>query len=166
MDRERLLRMMRSERFEWDELLSKVPDYSITLPPPGYRHSPKDVIVHIAAYEGWVAERITAARAGRTTDLDVDRDGWRRYNDTLWGILLRRTVQEAREGAQRAFNEVVEAVDSLGDEDLVSRTPLVASLDVRWLGDGPLWQAIASDTFEHYRQHAALIEAAVSGTML
>ena len=82
-----LLERMRAGRDEWDALIARIPETTLTAPVLTGGWSVKNLVAHVAAYEKWTASQIQAANEDRTpTDMELygveemppDPEGWER----------------------------------------------------------------------------------------
>lgn len=160
MTRDEVLHLLRSTRAEFDARVHAIPLASLEAVPAGFRHSPKDVIAHVSAYERLVVERLQAARRGEQTAFDRDRDGWEEFNARVWREAAELHSQTVLAESSRVFAELLDEVSQLTDEELTSVAGVTASIDPAWLDGHALWELIGLDCFEHYPMHFDALEAA------
>jgi hypothetical protein len=154
-----LLERMRAGREEWDALIAQIPDSARTEPALAGGWSVKDLIAHVAAYENWTAAQIRAANEGRApTDRELygveempdDPEGWDldRQNAAIYARYKEMPLAEVMTFSSQAFADLVAAVESVAEEDLV-RAGAQA-----WTGDATLVEIIPGQCYDHYTQHA------------
>lgn len=160
MTRDEVLERLRSERAVFDAKVERVPRDAFESAPEGHAHSPKDVVVHVTAYEEPIIERLRAAERGETTALCRDRDGWERFNESVWERAMAISSEEALAHARGVFAELVAAAERLTDADLAGESELASHIDQAWLEDRPLWQLVAIDGFDHYPDHYEVLDVA------
>lgn len=160
MNVDEVLARLRDERARFDALVAHIPANHLDVHPPGRRHSPKQVIAHIAAYEELIVERLRAARRGETTEFDRDRAGWEQFNERVWAESQTVATQQVLERAARVFDELIEEVSALSEADLSGATEFVSHLDPGWLQGRTLAELLAIDGFDHYPMHREDLEAA------
>lgn len=129
----------------WDRLqalISRVGDARMTEPSLDAGWSVKDVLAHIALWEGICARWLEAAARGETQERpevkDVDGTNARGL-ERAKARALTEVVNESRTRHAR----IVAAVEALSDEELAS--------DKRF--GWPVWQMTDSNTADHYGEH-------------
>ncbi len=153
-----LLHRLREARLSWDNLVATVPDEIATGPNLPDGSSVKDLLAHVAAYERWTAAQIRAANEGREPtamelygreELPGEADGWNtdQINDAIREQYRDLSLAEAREFAGTAFNDLVEALEAMPEEELLH--PGGQS----WVGEENLLAAIPGQSYEHYAMH-------------
>src|SRR5262245_5088367 len=126
-----LLERMRDGRAYWDELITQLPASAVTEPalPGGW--SVKDLMAHVAAYENWTAAQIRAANERREpTNLGLygvaeapdESEGWDldRQNAAIYAQYAATPLAEVRAFAERAFNDLLAAVEAVPEADLTT----------------------------------------------
>ncbi|GAB4208080.1 MAG: hypothetical protein OHK0022_37170 [Roseiflexaceae bacterium] len=144
MNHATLLAKLRAERATFDGLLDQIdPAYMLT---PGAEGtwSVKDIVVHISWYDQQVAKVVSQRTldASPMWNLSVDE-----RNAVMIDASRNHTLEEVLAGARATFLLMLEEVSKLSEEDLQ---------DPQRLGMPPEWipgQAIAFNTYRHYRQH-------------
>lgn len=159
MTKRRLLETMRAERERWEEALFAIGERRMTCPGLAGDWSARDVVAHTTAYERWLVSWLEALARGETPALSP-------LDDT---DVARR--ERAAHEATRAFpldlvlgdswltwERLSLAVERISEDDLAdaSRAPLFVRR--RWGAATALWQAIASLTYERYREHIAAFQ--------
>jgi hypothetical protein len=163
MKRDEVLRMLHEARAGFDQRVSAIPRRALSTPAPGRVHSPAETLVHVAAYEELIVDRLRKARLGATTAFDRDRVGWEEFNERIWGQAAGIPTNDALTRAGESFKELIAEVSALSDDELESDEGVTLALDPAWLQGRALWELIAIDGFEHYPMHyEALEEAAVA----
>lgn len=147
-------------RAEFDALVAAVPRERLEVATPGGAHSPKDIVVHITAYEDLIVRRLRASRAGETTAFDRDRDSWEAFNERIWAEAAAVSVDEALARAREVFAALLEEVAALSDEEIAAPTKATAALDPGWLEGREVWELIGIDAFDHYPMHFDALAAA------
>jgi hypothetical protein len=156
--REELLHHLREERLAFDNLVATVPEGVAIEPNLPDGSSVKDLLAHIAAYERWTAAQMRAANEGRApTDMELygqeslppEAQDW---DTDLINAAIREQYQdltyaEAREFAGSAFNELVEAIESTSEDDLLR------SGAQSWVQEANLMAAIPDQSYVHYAMH-------------
>jgi hypothetical protein len=153
MTRDELLTWLLETRREFDQLVAAVPKERLDKAIPGKKHSAKDVIYHVVAYEDLIVQRLKAAQDGETTEFDRDRAGWEDFNDRIWTEAAEADVPTALARSYRVFRELIEQVRVLQESELNDGDGITRLVDSAWLDGRPLWEVIGIDSFEHYPMH-------------
>lgn len=162
MTRDQVLARLEGARAGFDERLAAIPVERLTEPVPGSPHSVRDILVHVAAYDQLIVERLMSARHGATTQFDRDRLGWEAFNDRIWREAAGVSPVQALSRARDTFAALLHEVGKLSDEEINGRVGSTAALDPAWLGDRAPWELIAIDAYEHYPMHYAALDAAAA----
>jgi hypothetical protein len=164
MTRDELLRWLLETRSEFNQLVSAIPRDKLDRPiRHGKKRSARDVIYHVVAYEELIVQRLRSAQDGETTAFDRDRDGWESFNDRVWIEATNTDVNTVLARSQRVFNDLIEQVRVLQEDELNDGRGIVKYLDPAWLNGRPLWEVIGIDSFEHYPMHFGDLKAAGEG---
>lgn len=118
--------------------------------------SVKDVLSHITWWEQWMIQKLgTAARGETGLSLRRPDEDWEaaleRVNGEIFAANRNSPLAEVREVFDRSFQAAVEVVTALSEHDIFDPQGLGGRLD-----EAPL-HMIASDTYEHYAEHSAMI---------
>jgi hypothetical protein len=151
---------MRSSREEWEETLFAIGEERMLCPGVVGEWSARDVVAHTAAYERWMLEQLDAAVSGvppRPSVLD-DEDCARRERvaHTLTaGFPLDLTLGDS----WLTWEKLNLAVERLPEPALADPCLAPSFVKRRWGSEATLGQAIASVTYEHYREHLPAFHA-------
>lgn len=162
MTHDELLRWLLETRREFDELIAAIPRDNLEKPIPGKRHSARDVIFHVTAYEDLIVQRLRKAQLGETTAFDRDRDGWENFNDRVWGEAQQVDPPTALARSHRVFRELIEQVRVLQEDEINGDAGIVSAIDPAWLDGHRLYEVIGIDSFEHYPMHFEDLRKAVT----
>lgn len=145
MTKDELLKRIRESRGRWDEALAGLDDIQLLQPGFAGKWTAKDVIAHIAWHE---REMIGVSRA-RTL---AGSEWWSRStderNEAIFQANRERPLDEVRGEAAQVYAELLGALQTLSDEELVDAGRF-ANMPADWLP----WQVIAGNTYEHYEDH-------------
>jgi hypothetical protein len=153
-----LLDSMRTARREWDQILREIDESRMTQPLLHGGWSIKDTIGHVAYYERWLQGWLEAAVRGQVTlashrdSLDVDA-----RNAIIWGENRSRSLQEILRESKFVFDRLFQIVQVLPEADLMAPYAFDRYVIPFWGRSMPLWECIADDSYDHYREHAANI---------
>ena len=162
MTKDRFLSTLRSERANWEMLLSEVDGSRMTQPGVAGEWSLKDVIAHVAVYEEWVSSVLEELMRGETKTLesaqpeDIDME---KRNARFFKENQHRPLQEVLAFSDEAYQHLLVVVQSLPEEELLTASPSFKPMLPAYWPDEPLWETIAGDSYEHYHHHIPDIRA-------
>ena len=158
MSKADLIRAMQSARAEWESVLAIVGEDRMTLPVLHGGWSVKDTIGHVAYYERWLQDWLEAAVRGQVTVashrdlLDVDA-----RNAIIRGENKDRPLNEILDESRYVFDRLLQIVQLLPESDLMTPYAYDRYVIPFWDKSMALWECIAGDSYEHYREHTANI---------
>lgn len=150
MSKTRILELIQSGRKALQETLEGMSAAQMTEPGVESDWSVKDILVHIAVWEGmmvgWVEESLRGEipdrpPPGKTWD---DLDG---LNAQIYVDNKDKALDEVRWDFQASHQRALRMVQAMPEEDL---------LDPRrfeWLQGDPMWHLVAANTWWHYKEH-------------
>jgi hypothetical protein len=145
MTKDELLTRIGEARGRWDAALAGLDDAQLLQPGFAGQWTAKDVIAHIAWHE---REMIGVCRT-RTL---AGSEWWSLSTDERNGAIFQanreRPLDEVRGEAAQVYAELLGALQTLSDEELVDAGRF-ADMPADWLP----WQVIAGNTYEHYEDH-------------
>jgi uncharacterized damage-inducible protein DinB len=163
-NRSKLLDRLREEREGWDTLLAQLSEEQQTLPRTLDLWSVKDLIAHVAYYEGRAARRIMNTRAGQPeSPMDATFDAL--SDDERNRCIFQQTHAESlvvvRQRAQAEFERLLEATALMDDADLAGTSALGNALRRSWGLDETPSASIESEAWGHYADHRPALDALV-----
>lgn len=157
MNRAEFLQELTGKRAEWDGVLAQIPQELMTV--PGVNEagwSVKDIVAHVAWYENEAAH-ILRSHALASESAENDRI-WElpinERNSAIYEQNRNLTLSDALVMGQDAFRAFLHEAQKLSEEDL-SDPARYKDMPADWTP----WEVVASNTFEHYPDHAAEIRA-------
>ncbi|MBO0783772.1 MAG: maleylpyruvate isomerase N-terminal domain-containing protein [Ktedonobacteraceae bacterium] len=164
MDKQTFLDTLHGERAQWDAQVAQVSEKQMTQPGFAGEWSLKDVIAHIAVYEEWAANEIQRALRGEQPEWDpklteVSND---ERNARLYEQQRGRSLSDTLAFSRRTYQQLVEAIQALSDEEFKSTDGLGGRLHPFWAGR-PLWKGLVGNAYEHYQEHTPDLKAWLSG---
>jgi hypothetical protein len=154
MNKAEFLDIMRSERAQWETLLSEVGMTRMELPGAAGEWSVKDIVAHITAYEQGLVEWLSAASCGETVEFPVlDHPDLDYCNQLIYSVNRSRSLQDVLKESEEVFQELNRIVTSLSEEELLDPDKTAWFVVHRWKEARPLWRCIADDSYNHYKQH-------------
>ncbi len=149
----RLLVMAEAERIYFANVLAQVDEARLEEPGITGDWSVKDVVVHITAWEGlmaqWLAEAVRGVTPDRPrSDADIDR-----MNAEIFAAGRAKSPADVLADFQAGAEKMVTAVRAVPEADLFDPNRFA------WRNGTPLWHLIGGNTFWHYPEHADAILA-------
>jgi hypothetical protein len=153
--RSELLRRLRESRTRLDAALAKLPPVRRVEPGVLGTWSVKDILTHIIAHEQRALQELQYALRGER--LEIDHGAGDAFNAQAVADSRALAYEEVRARWDRSFQQIVAAVESLAEDAFAPASRVTAALDDSIDG------ALANNTYEHYAEHMAHIEAWLDG---
>ena len=136
---------LQQKRAAWEALLAQLDEQRMLQSGIEGTWSVKDLIAHISWYEREMVPviRLRVFTGSEWWELPVDA-----RNEMIYQQSRQRPLQEIVEEGQRSYTELLEAVQSLNDEDL-NNPHRFRDMPEDWVP----WQIFAGNSFEHYQEH-------------
>lgn len=160
MTKAEILARMRDEPGRWDDLLKQIPREKMFAPVIYDGWTIKDTIGHLAYYEGWLLNWLEAACHGNVKVatlqdlLSVDE-----RNALVWAANKDRDLDELILESRQMADRLYQMVKTLPERELLKAHAFDRYILPFWGDTRPLWRCIASDSFEHYREHTLAVQA-------
>ena len=152
--RQELIGTLENAKAEVEALLTEAGETRLTTPGVTGPWSIKDLLAHMAAWEGRVVAWAEGIQEGRKptpapwpTGLDEDQE-----NAIIFEGNRERSLQDVLEGWRQTHRKVIDAVRTMSEDELFVQK-------IEWLGDVPFADAIAGNSYEHQLEHADQIRA-------
>jgi hypothetical protein len=161
VNKAQLLEKMAHGHAAMDKLLSSMDERQMLQPGVYGEMSVKDVLAHIAAWEGMEAGWIRASLNGEQVlrfapgfvlgegDDNAAMDG---LNEQIFKQNKNKTLVQVLSDLQAAQRQLTETVEALLEGDLTD----IHRFD--WWDGEPIWTSIAGNSYEHYQEHIELIQ--------
>ena len=140
----------------FEKFLSPLTQEQLLTPGVNGIWSVKDNIAHIVAWHQRSLGYLSAAAQKRAPDHlpeGLDEGGIDRVNERFYQEYKDRPLNEVLQAFRTSYIEVVGAVQALSEEDLFDPTRFA------WMKGTPLWRIVSGNTYEHYQEHADIIQA-------
>jgi len=145
MDKATFINTLEQSRAEWEALLAQVDEERMLQPGAAGKWSVKDVIAHVT----WGEREIVPIMR---THVLAGSELWNLSDDERNEIVYQqnrdRPLQEILQEEQQAYADLLEAAQTLSDEDLNDPHRFKQMLE-EWVP----WQIIAGCSFKHYQDH-------------
>ena len=154
MTKARFLEIMRTERAQWEALLSEVVSARMTQAGVEGEWSVKDIVAHVTAYERWLVQWLETVSRGELPEPsplenpDVDQ-----RNALIYAENHHRSLSDVLKESRQVSRQLLERVNALGEDDLTDARRTEWFVIPYWKESRPLWQCLAGDSYRHYRQH-------------
>ena len=160
MDKRSFLEQLEAERSRWKELLARAGEDRMSLPGVEGKWTLKDIVAHVTAYERGLVEWLEAAAAGELAEFPLlDHPDLDYRNVQIYLASRDLSVQEVLDASERVFDRLLELVGELPEQELTDAARSEWYDRPRWKQARELEECIADDSFRHYGQHRAGIEA-------
>lgn len=156
MDKSQLLQKMETGRAEFDALLAQLSDKQMLETALDGGRSVKDILSHIAVWQWRCARWFEISLRGEVPQRPEPGVTWQQMDDLNERDFLRArsdSLQEAWDEYHRSYLQLFDVVNSMPEEDFG-----ITHRFSWWEGE-PISQVIASNSFEHYEEHAEQIQA-------
>ncbi len=162
MDKARLLAHMQQEHAALEALLNTLDAARVTQPGVYGALSVKDVLAHIAAWQGMEVGWLQTSLRGEPVVRFAP--GYELTNDDGDAVTDRLNAHVFEENRDKPFATVLAALRT-GHTGLIEVVQTMTEDDLRaaqrfdWWDGEPIWTSIAGNSYEHVREHRALIES-------
>lgn len=153
------LARMRSRRERWNALLDRIEDHAMESAGVAGDWSARDIVAHVTAYERGLVEWLQAALSGTVKTFEVlDHPDVDFRNARILEEYEGQSWKEVEAEASRVFNQLMELLATISEEELSDRERVEWYVVPRWGRRRALWECIADDSYRHYEQHSEGIE--------
>jgi uncharacterized protein DUF1706 len=155
-----LLDTMQAERQEWEETLFAIGEERMLRPGLEGDWSARDVVAHATAYERWLLEWLEAMARGEAPRPSVlDDTDMRRRDQAAHKLTLAFPLDLVLGDSWLTFERLSLVVERLPERDLADAERAPQFVRQHWGAGTSLGEAIASLTYEHYREHLPAMRA-------
>ena len=154
MDKATLLDNMSAGHEMLEKVLSPLNEAQMTATGVNGDWSIKDVLVHLTAWQQRLLADMQAATRGEEaaiSTVDITGEEMDRLNEQFYQENKARQVNEVLSDFQSTHTNLLAAVQAMTGEDLTDPHRFA------WTDGKPLWQFIASETYEHILEHIGAI---------
>lgn len=150
-----LLARMRKGYADFEALLGPLSDTQLTTPGVNGEWSIKDMLAHLATWQARAAQILEAASRNEKPELDPpiqNDEDMNRFNDERFIANRSLPLDQAWWDFRASYQRFLRAVEVLSEEDLFNAGRFA------WMKGNALGELVAGDSFEHYDEHAPMIE--------
>jgi hypothetical protein len=150
-----LLNKLREKRAEWDAAVAQVASDRMTQAGAQGEWAAKDIVMHLAYYERWMADRMHEQLRGENyipTELDMMHFDAR--NEIVFQRNRGRALEDVMAESRRAFQDILSAVEAHTEAFLFQPHQFEGA-------PGPVIIAdmLRSEVYDHYAQHIPYLNA-------
>ena len=150
----RLLSIMQAERAGWEALLAQVGEGRMATPGVEGQWSVKDIVAHLTWYDRTFVEGTqTVMRGEPFVRTGLRALGMDERNERIAAESRHRPLRDVLADSRQAFDQVLAVMRACPD-DVLNDGPRFGLPD-----DVPPWVLVATNTYEHYREHGRAIRA-------
>ena len=152
MNKSDVLFHLEADREAFLEILENIPQEHWNSPGVVGEWSIKDILFHLSRWEAELIKLLWELHLGqKPTTLEFTQKDVDKTNKDFYLELRFRSLERVLEDFHAVRNQTILRVEAFTDKDLndTKRFP--------WLKERPLWEWIASDSFEHEMEHAPQI---------
>jgi hypothetical protein len=150
-----LVQTMQTSYTAFEQLLTTLDETQLTTPGVNGDWSVKDILAHIAAWHTHCALSLEAVGRGEEPDdsqLVNSEEEMHRFNADTFAAKRAVPLDQIWHDLRTSYQRLQTVVEALNESDLFEPQRFA------WLEGHPLWRMVAGDTFEHYPEHALMIE--------
>jgi len=154
-----LLALLQAEWQLLQAVLSGLTAEQWTAPDLENAWSVKDVVAHVAAWEGRMLAWLDESFQGNTPERPAPGMTWEdldRLNQLTFEENRQASLERVRQSADAVHSEVEQIVGRMSDLDLFDGARFA------WRAGDPMWHMVAANTWWHYREHREQIESRLS----
>lgn len=138
-----------------ETILAQLTEEQMLQPGVESKSSVKDILAHITAWEQHLIRRLQSALHEGKAEIYVVEPDEPHDTDSVNELIFVRNqhlpLHQVRSDFHRSFQEVLQAVEALSDDDLFNPQRLAQVFNA------PVERIIGSDTFYHYPEHTESI---------
>jgi hypothetical protein len=147
-----LLERIQLEHAKFDALLAQLDEIQMTQPGVVGNWSVKDILAHITAWERCMLHWLGETWQGLIPHPPTSQHNLQRWNLAFYQENQPRPLAEVLAEFHQSYQQVLKSIVDTPEEELFKE------IHGAW-PEGPVWQAVADNTWGHYKEHAASIRA-------
>jgi hypothetical protein len=154
VSKKRILELIQSERTALQATLEGMSEAQMTEPGVESDWSVKDILVHIAAWEGMMVRWVEETLRGEIPERPAPGMTWDDLDDLnaqIYADNKDRALDEVLEEFQASHQRAVETVQAMTEEELLDPGRF------EWRQGDPMWHMVAANTCWHYKEHRETI---------
>jgi hypothetical protein len=148
--KESIMNVLLSAREKLETALSGVPKEQMQEPILHDGWSVQDMLGHITFWEERAVDNFASLRAGQTPDPITDMDA---INARTLSEFRHFSLEEVRQREQAAYQHVLDMLETASEDELFNPQHFA------WTNGNPFVAWIAGDTWDHYDEHLAELQA-------
>lgn len=154
-----LLARVRSGYAEFVALLAPLSNEQLCEPGVNGAWTIKDILAHLTAWQTRVSLRLEALARHEEARFEpiADDEAMNAFNQTIFVANRERSLDEVRADFHAAVERLRANAERTAEDDLFTAGRFA------WLNGVALWESVAGNTYEHYAEHAPMIEVWLAG---
>ncbi len=144
-----IVEQVRTAHRELEEVLVGIPPERMTQPGVNGDWTVKDVLAHITWWEQHLLMRLRTGQDDVYLPNVDPREATRAANAEVFAASRQRSLDDVRATFKASYQELLAELETLS---------------VERAAQDEIYEAIGSDTFEHYREHTEMLRAWLAGT--
>ena len=151
-----VLEMMERGYTAFEALLAPLSEVQLTEPGVSGDWSLKDILVHIATWQGRAAQILEAAQRNEQPQLTPPiktEEEMDQFNNATFAANRSRPLAEVKQDFHTSYQQLLAATRALDEADLLDPGRFA------WMKGNALWKTVEGDSFGHYDEHRPAIEA-------
>ncbi len=149
-DKTQLLDAMRKSYADFSALLASLSSEQMTTPAVNSNWSVKDNIAHLTAWQQRVVNMLPAIREQRELPDPTPAMTLEEINEMYYQQFKAQSLDQILQTFQATSQQFIAEVESTSIDDLTR--------PIAWLNEGPVWEYIVGDSYEHFQEHSAIIQ--------
>lgn len=148
MERSELIKKLKANRREWDELIASIPRERMLEPVWEGGWTIKDIVAHVDFYEWWVAEFLRT-RDWPVVDPSLQVAELEPRNAAIYEFNKNRTLDDVLGASAGIHQGMVDVLSGLTDEEYHDPNLLGPPPDEHWSVE----MMVSGNTWDHYPHH-------------
>lgn len=150
-DKAVLLEKMNAGYRAFENLLAPLSEEQLTTPSVNGTWSIKDNIAHLSQWHKRTINMLQAVKGGVSLPDPTPGMSEQEINEMFYQQNHARSLQDVQAEFRATFQQFVDSIHALSNEEL--------NKPQEWLENRPVVLWIAGNSYDHYQEHAAIIEA-------
>jgi hypothetical protein len=153
MNKQTLLEALKEGRENMEEILEGISETEMTEPGVSGEWSVKDILAHLTYWEAELIKLLWQAQQGqKPSTVQFQEESVDEVNARWYEDIKKRQLDRVLADFDSVRKQTIRRVENLSEKDLTDPQRF------SWLGERPLWQWIAIDSYEHEAEHGEDIQ--------
>jgi hypothetical protein len=155
MSKQKILDLIRVEWEALETVLARLNRDQMLQPGVTGDWSVKDLVAHLAAWEGKMVQWLEESLRGEVPDRPAPGQSWDDIdwvNEQFYTENRDKTLAEVLAAFRDGHRHAQQVIENLSEEELLDPHRF------EWRKGDPMWHLVATNTWEHYQEHRETIE--------